>query len=128
MADEAQIIYEYVNGSDVEIKTNNLKIVPTRLHVQITARPDGNIYVDDPAITQDVFTGTGIIVGVNANELYDVQKASITFDGTYPRIKKIYWTGAITETNIPVTGEFQFNDLGSGYWDVSFTLTEYTSA
>ena len=127
MADEAQIIYEYVNGSDVEIKTNDLSIDTKRHFVSETARPDGNIYIDDPGVTQAVFTGTGIIAGVDSNELYDVQKASITFDGTYPRIKKIYWTGAITETNIPVTGQFTFNDLGFGYWDVSFTLREYTA-
>lgn len=127
MADEAQIIYEYVNGSDVEIKTNNLNIDTLRHFASETARPDGNIYMDDPGVTQAIFTGTGIIVGADANELYDVQKASITFDGTYPRIKKIYWTGAITETNIPVYGHITFNDLGFGYWEVTFELKEYTA-
>lgn len=127
MADEAQIIYEYINGSDVSIRSNDLHIHPMRLHVQETARPDGKIHMDDPGITQTIFTGTGIITGVDANELYDVQKASITFDGTYPRIKKIYWTGAITETNIPVSGDFFFDDLGFGFWNVSFTLKEYTA-
>ena len=127
MADEAQIIYEYSVGADVSIKSNDLSIDPQRLFVQITARPDGNIYVDDPGISQQIFTGTGIIAGVDADELHAVQTASITFDGTYPRIKKIYWTGAITETNIPVTAHFIFNDLGFGFWDVSFTMTEYTA-
>lgn len=127
MADEAQIIYEYTNGNTVEIKTNDLKINPQRLFVQITTRPDGNIYVDDPGIVQRVFTGTGIIAGADANELHDVQIASITFDGTYPRIQKIYWTGALTETNIPISGHFVFADQGAGYWGVSFTLTEYTT-
>ena len=127
MADEAQIIYEYVNGSDVSIRSNDLTITPNRLHVQQTARPDGNIYVDDPAVIQRVFTGTGIIVGADANELHDVQIASITFDGTYPRIKKIYWTGAIFESNIPVVAQFTFDDLGFGFWNVSFTMTEYTA-
>lgn len=127
MADEAQIIYEYTNGNDVSIKCNDLKIDTGRLFVKITARPDGNIYTDDPGIKQRTFTGTGVIAGADANELHDVQIASITFDGTYPRIKKIYWTGALTETNIPVSGHFVFNDLGSGFWEVAFTLTEYTS-
>ena len=127
MANEAQIIYEYTNGNDVSIITNNLKIDTQRLHVKITTRPDGNIYVDDPGIVQRVFTGTGIISGADANELHDVQVASITFDGTYPRIKKIYWTGATTESNIPVSGHFALRDLGSGFWNVTFTLTEYSA-
>jgi len=127
LADEAQIIYEYVNGSDVSIRSNDLKITPNRLHVQETVRPDGKIYVDDPAIVQRVFTGTGVIVGADANELHDVQIASITFDGTYPRIKKIYWTGAIFEENIPVSGHFVFSDMGFGFWGVDFTLREYTA-
>ena len=127
MADEAQIIYEYTNGNDVEIKTNDLKISINRLFVQMPARPDGNIYVDDPAVIQRVFTGTGVISGADANELHDVQIASITYDGTYPRIKKIYWAGATTETNIPVFGQFTFSDLGQERWNVSFTLTEYTA-
>ena len=127
MANEAQIIYEYVNGSTISIITNNLNINTARLHVQITARPDGNIYVDDPGISQRVFTGTGIISGANANTLHDVQVAAITFDGTYPRIQKIYWTGATFESNIPVSGHFTFRDLGSGFWNVTFTLTEYSA-
>ena len=127
MADEAQIIYEYVNGSSISIKTNDLKIDPKRLFVKITARPDGNIYVDDPGIVQRIFSGTGIITGANANTLHDVQNAAITFDGNYPRIQKIYWTGATTETNIPVSGHFVFDDLGSERWGVTFTLTEYSA-
>ena len=127
MADEAQIIYEYSVGNDVEIKTNDLKIDIQRLFVRETARPDGNIFNDDPAIPQRIFTGTGIILGADANELHDVQIASITFDGSFPRIKKIFWTGAIFEANIPVVGQFMFNDLGFGYWDVTYTLREYTA-
>ena len=128
MADEAQIIYEYTNGNTVSIKTGDLKIDPRRLFVQITARPDGNIYVDDPGVVQRFFTGTGVISGADANELHDVQIASITFDGTYPRIQKIYWSGALTETNIPVSGHFVFMDQGAGFWNVAFTLTEYTTS
>ena len=127
MANEAQIIYEYSAGLDVSIKSNDLKIDPRRLFVDITARPDGKIYVDDPGIVQRVFTGTGEISGADANELHDVQMASITFDGTYPLIKKIYWTGAITESNIPVSGHFVFEDLGNEMWGVTFTLTEYNT-
>lgn len=126
MADEAQIIYEYSVGADVEIKTNDLKIDIQRLFVQITTRPDGKIYVDDPAKVQRIFTGSGIISGADANELHDVQNTTITYDGTYPRIKKIYWAGATFESNIPVFGHFVLEDLGSERWNVKFTLTEYT--
>ena len=127
MANEAQIIYEYSAGLDVSIRSNDLKIDPRRLFEDITARPVGNLYVDDPGIVQRVFTGTGEIKGADANELHDVQIASITFDGTYPLIKKIYWTGAVFESNISVSGHFVFADLGSEMWGVTFTLTEYTT-
>ena len=127
MADEAQIIYEYSVGADVEIKSEDLKISINRLFVTTTARPDGNIYVDDPAVVQRVFTGTGVLSGADANELHDVQIAAITYDGTYPRIKKIYWTGATFEANIPVFGHFTLEDMGSERWNVTFVLTEYKS-
>jgi hypothetical protein len=127
MAGEAQIIYEYTNGNDVSIKTDNLKITLNRLFVKVTTRPDGNIYVDDPGIKQRVFTGTGTISGADASELNTVQTAAITFDGTYPRIKKIYFAGATTIANIPVTAHFILTDLGSEKWNVSFTMTEYSA-
>ena len=128
MADEAQIIYEYTNGSDVSIKSDDLKIEPKRLFISTSARPDGKIYVHDPNVVQRIFTGTGIIAGADAKELHDVMVAAITYDGTYPRIQKIYWTGALTSTNIPVTGEIVFGDEGSGFWNVTFTFKEYTDA
>ena len=127
MADEAQIVYEYINGSSVSIKTNDLKISIKRLFVQITARPDDKIHVLDPGIIQRTFTGTGTLTGANAKILHDVQVAAITYDGTYPRIQKIYWTGAATVVNVPVFGQFDLDDLGSERWNVSFTLTEYKS-
>ncbi len=127
MADEDQIIYEYTNGNEVAIKCDNLKVTINRLFVSMPARVDSNIYVDDPAVIQRVFTGNGTINGADANELHDVQIAAITYDGTFPRIKKIYWTGALTETNIPVFAQFTFSDLGSERWGVSFTMTEYTA-
>ena len=128
MADEAQIIYEYTNGNDVSIKTNDLKVRYMRAHVSRTTRPDGKKYVDDPGITYRIFTGTGIISGTDQNEMDTVQMAAITFDASYPRIKKIYWTGATTESNIVVELiEFEANDLGSGFWEVAFTMEEYTA-
>ena len=128
MADEAQIIYEYTNGNDVEIKTNDLTVGYRRHGVQRTTRPDGNIYVDDPGIAQRTFTGTGVISGTDQDEMDTVQMAAITFDASFPRIKKIYWTGGTTETNIVVElTAFSANDLGFGFWEVSFTMEEYTA-
>ncbi|MHA2067916.1 MAG: hypothetical protein ACXABY_26440 [Candidatus Thorarchaeota archaeon] len=127
MADEAQIIYEYTNGNDVSIKTNDLKITYKRHLVRRTQRPDGKIYVDDPGIEQRIFTGTGVISGADQNEMNTVQMAAITFDGSFPRIKKIYFAGAVTITNVVIElTAFEANDLGSGFWEVSFEMQEYT--
>jgi hypothetical protein len=128
MADEAQIIYEYTNGNDVSIKSNDLSIDYKRHHVQRTVRPDGNIYVDDPGVEQRVFTGTGIISGTDVNEMNTVQMAAITFDGSFPRIKKIYFTGAVTITNVVIElTSWTATDLGFGFWAVAFEMTEYTA-
>lgn len=128
MADEAQIIYEYVNGSDVEIKTNDLSVEYIRAGVQRTARPDGNKYTDDPDIPYRIFTGTGVISGTNQDEMDTVQMGTIVFDGSFPRIKKIFWTGGTTETNIVIELiRFVANDLGFGFWEVAFTMEEYTA-
>ena len=128
MADEAQIIYEYTNGNDVSIKTNDLTISYMRHGVQRTIRPDGNKYTDDPSIEYRVFSGTGIISGADQNEMNTVQMAAITFDASFPRIKKIYFTGATTLSNIVVElTHFSSNDLGFGFWEVSFTMEEYTA-
>ena len=127
MADEAQIIYEYAAASDVSIKTNDLTITYNRLLMTLTARPDGKIYVDDPTIIQRVFTGTGIISGADMNEMNTVQTAAITYSGLYPRIKKIYFAGATTISNVEVAlTAFSGTDLGNGFWNVSFTMTEKT--
>ena len=128
LADEAQIIYEYSSGNDVSIKTNDLVITYNRLFMTTTARPDGKIYVDDPAIIQRVFTGTGIISGADMNELNTVQTAAITYSGGFPRIKKIYFSGAVTITNVEVVLEngWSGRDMGFGFWAVSFTMTEKT--
>jgi hypothetical protein len=128
VADEAQIIYEYSAGSDVSIKTNDLKITYNRLFMTITARPDGKIYVDDPGIKQRIFTGTGIISGADMNELNTVQTAAITYSGLYPRIKKIYFAGAVFIENVEVVLDngWSGSDLGNGFWEVSFSMTEKT--
>ncbi len=128
MADEAQIIYEYSNGNDVSIKTWDLVITYNRLFMTKTPRPDGKIYVDDPAIIQRVFTGTGLISGADMNELNTVQTAAITYSGGFPRIKKIYFAGAVTITNVEVVLEngWSGRDAGNGFWFVAFTMTEKT--
>ena len=91
-----------------------------------TARPDGKIYIDDPAIIQRVFTGTGIISGADMNELNSVQTAAITYDATYPRITKIFFSGTVTITNVEVSLANGWNgfDMGNGFWNVSFTFRE----
>lgn len=127
MADEAQIIYEYTNGNDVSIKTNDLTITYNRLFLTITPRPDGKIYVDDPTIIQRVFSGSGIISGADMNEMNTVQTGAIVYSGAYPRIQKIYFAGAVTITNVEVClTSFTGTDLGNGFWNVSFTMTEKT--
>ncbi len=129
MADEAQIIYEYTNGNDVEIKTNDLKVSYVRAGVQRTIRPDGNKYTDDPDIPYRIFTGTGVISGTDQDEMDTVQMGTITFDASFPRIKKLFWTGGTTETNIVIElKDFSANDLGFGFWEVSFVMEEYTAA
>ena len=128
MSDEAQIIYEYTVGNDVSIRTNDLTITYERVGVQGTLRPDGNFYVDDPGKARRIFTGTGIISGADQEEMNNVQMAAITFDGSFPRIKKIYFTGAKTLTNIVVElTAFSAGDLGFGFWNVTFTMVEYTA-
>jgi hypothetical protein len=129
MADEAQIIYEYTNGNTISFKTNNLKITYHRHFLEVAPRPDGNIYVDDPGAEQRVFTFSAIITGADMNTLDGVQMAAITYDATYPRIQKIYWDGATTETNIPIAiTALSTQDMGNGFWNVNITMEEYTTA
>ena len=129
MADEAQVIYEYTNGNTVEFKTNDLTITWKRRGLEVNSRPDGNIYVDDPDVPQRTFTFTAVSSGADVNEMNTVQTGTIAYDATYPRIQKIYLSGVVTLTNIPVAvTAFSATDLGSGHWEVSITMEEYTSA
>ena len=128
MADEAQIIYEYTNGNTVEFKTNDLSIEYKRHGLEVSPRPDDKIYVDDPGVVQRIFTFSAIIPGADADEMDTVQKAAITYDATYPRIQKIYWTGATTETNIPVAiTSYVVSDQGNGQWEAQITMQEYNT-
>jgi len=125
MADEAQVIYEYVNGSTISFKTNNLSITYKRLFMTITSRPDGKIYVDDPAKPQRFFSCTSIITGSVLNTLNTVQTGSITYDATYPRLTTIYLAGGTTLTNIEVVlTDLKATDLGNGKWSVDVTFAE----
>jgi hypothetical protein len=127
MADEYQIQYEYTNGNTIDMKTNDLKIGVRRQFMTITTRPDGKMYVDDPTKIQRTFSGTCILSGADMNTLHDVQIAAITYSGGYPRIQKIYWNGATTETNIEVAmTKCEGTDMGAGWWHLAFEFTEKT--
>jgi hypothetical protein len=129
MADEAQVIYEYTNGNTVEFKTDDLSITYHRHGMKISKRPDGKMYVDDPGIEYRKFTFSAVIPGADANEMNTVQMAAITYSGGYPRIQKIYLTGATTLTNIEVAipdGGYTANDLGNGWWQVHCIMEEKT--
>ena len=125
MADEAQVIYEYTAGNTISFKTDNLTITWKRLFMTMTSRPDGKIYVDDPAKAQRTFSCTSIISGATLNTLNTVQTAAITYDATYPRLTKIYFAGATTITNVEVAlTELKATDQGNGFWSVDVTFVE----
>jgi len=128
MADVYQVIYEYINGSSISFKTNNLKIQYKRHGLSITRRPDGKLYVDDPGVEQRIFTCTALISGDTMDTLDGVQMAAITYDGTYPRLTKINWDGDSSESNITValTGLTTL-DKGAGWWEVQLEFSEYTA-
>ena len=125
MADEAQVIYEYTAGNTISFKTDNLTISYKRLFMTMTSRPDGKIYVDDPAKPQRTFSCTSIISGATLNTLNTVQTGSITYDATYPRLTTIYFAGATTITNVEVAlTELKATDQGNGFWSVDVTFVE----
>ena len=125
MADEAQVIYEYINGSTISFKTSNLKITYYRIGMTVTTRPDGKRYVDDPGKPYRDFSCTSIITGATLNTLNTVQTAAITYDATYPRLTTIYFAGATTITDIEVAlTSLKATDQGSGMWSVDVTFTE----
>jgi len=125
MADEAQVIYEYVNGSTISFK-GSLKITYHRIGLTITTRPDGKIYVDDPGKKQRTFSCTSIITGAVYNTLNTVQTAAITYDATYPRLTTINLATGVTLTNILVVLDngWTADDQGSGQWSVNLKFVE----
>lgn len=131
MADEAQVIYEYVNGSTISFKTNDLKITYHRWGMKISRRPNGIMHVDDPGIEYRIFTFTAVITGAVMKTLNDVQMAAITYSGAYPRITKIRFDGGGSNeiTNIEVAipdGGLTVSDLGNGEWGIQCTMEEKT--
>ena len=94
----------------------------------ITARPDGKIYVDDPAIKQRIFTCTNALIdGTAYNTLNTVQTGAIVYSGAYPRLTTINLKSGVTLTNIEVAVTFcKGSDAGNGYWWCELTFTEKT--
>lgn len=129
MADEAQVIYEYVDGSTISFKTNDLAISYHRHGLSISRRPDGKMYVDDPGIEYRMFSFSAIITGATLKTFHDVQMAAITYSGVYPRITKIRFDGGGSNeiTNIEVAiVSLTTTDLGNGFWNVQCTMEEKT--
>ena len=128
MVDEYQVEYEYSAGNTISFKTNDLKIKYTRPFMHVDVRVDGTIIVTDPGLKQNIYTFTSTISGDNMDILDGVQRAAITYTGDYPRIKKVYWDGDSTETNVEVAlTSLEVLDRGAGWWRVAVTLTEKTA-
>jgi len=127
MADEYQVVYEYTDGNTVSFKTDNLKVSYQRHGMRISRRPDGKMYVDDPGVEYRIFQFSAVISGATMDTLDGVQMAAITYSGGYPRIQKIYWNGATTETNIEIAiVQLSTTDMGNGWWMVECTMEEKT--
>ena len=125
MVDEYQVIYEYTDGNTISFKTNDLTIDFTRPKMRVDVRVDGTIVVTDPGNSQKIFQFTARISGADMDTLNTVQSAAIVYTGDYPRIQKIYWNGATTETNIEVAmTELKALDKGAGWWAVAVTMVE----
>jgi len=125
MVDEYQVIYEYSAAATISFKTNDLTITYTRPKMRVDVRVDGTIVVTDPGNSQKIFQFTARISGADMDTLNTVQSAAIVYTGDYPRIQKIYWNGATTETNIEVAmTELKVLDKGAGWWAVAVTMVE----
>ena len=125
MVDEYQIEYEYAAGTSIEFKTNDLSIDIRRTGLRVDTRVDGTIVVTDTGASQMIFAFTSVISGATMNTLHGVQTGAIVYTGDYPRITKLYWSGASTEVNIEVAmTSLKAVDMGLGWWNVSITLVE----
>jgi hypothetical protein len=126
LADEYQIQWEYTNGNTIDFKTDDLKITLTRPGLRLDTAIDGTILVTDPNNSKLIFNFTAVLSGNTMDTLHGVYTAAISYDGTYPRVQKIYWDGDSTETNIKTAmTKLEATDLGAGWWNVAVTLEEY---
>lgn len=124
MADEFQIEYEYTDGNTITVKAV-VTIKPIRPGLRITTRVDGVRVVTDPGFAYDEIVATALMDGDTVDTLYGVQKGAIVYTGAYPRLKKIYWDGDSTETNIEVAlVDTTFSDNGDGWWTVTLRFEE----
>ena len=129
MADEYQIEYEYSNGNTIQFKTNDLVIGYHRAFMRVVTRKDGTRVVIDPNDTQyRTFTFSAILKSTDTKHmknLNDVQMASITYSGDYPRIKKLYFDGSNTESNIEVAlTKLEATQISHNAWRVSIVMEE----
>jgi hypothetical protein len=122
MTDEYQVEYEYSAGNTIQFKTDDLNIEYIHPGYREDTRVDGTTIVTDPALSCKRFTFTSLLEGATMDSLDTVLTGAITY-GDYPRIKKIYWNGATTESNVKVgRAKVRTLDRGATYWYVSVTL------
>ena len=120
MADEYQVEYEYTSGNTIQFKTDDMRVRPVRSGLHIDTRVDGTRVVTDPGHTYRVITCTAYLDGDDMDTLDSVQSAAIVYSGGFPRLKKIYWDGDSTETNVEVAlVDVNELDRGAGWWLVS---------
>jgi hypothetical protein len=125
MADEYQVTYEYSAGNSITFKTDDLNIEYINPGYHEDVRVDGIIVVTDPGYSYKRFTFTAILEGATMDTFDTVLTGAIDHTGAYPRITKIYWNGATTETNIEVgRPKVRTIDRSAGWWHVAVTLGE----
>lgn len=128
MADEYQIEYEYTDGNTISFKTNDLEIDYHRPTLKVDTRVDGTRVVTDTGAAYRTFTFSAVIKSTdpkNMKDLNDVQMGSITYSGAYPRIKKLYFDGTNTESNIEVAlTSLKATQISHSSWRVNITLEE----
>ena len=120
MADEYQVEYEYSSGNTISFKTDDMRVTIVRSDLRIDTRVDGTRVVTDSGHSYRIITCTAFLVGDDMDTLDAVQNAAIVYSGDYPRLKKIYWDGDSTETNVEVAlMDVNTLDRGAGWWLVS---------
>lgn len=123
MADEYQVEWEYVNGSSITFKTDDLNIEYINPRYREDVRVDGTIVVTDPGQSYRRFSFTALLTGDDMDTFDSVLVGAIDHTGAYPRITKIFWDGDSTEVNIEVgRPKVRTLDRGAGYWTVHITM------